>query len=565
VYIFASKADADSEQDILGNSFSHSYSENLASGLGTILVWICSSSDQIQGDMLSIEGKVSATGLGEKQVTACLGTGATELVLVSADDAESQPWQRCSLASLHCDVNKLGFCWRPRDPSPLQDRAQQIGGCEYLRLLACPTVIGYLDPALLVKTPHGPQFWLPVVQYSAVAKVKEYLEEELDLPVAEMAIFRGDAMLEDAASVKAGMVLEMKEIAPVQLRVVTGCCCEPFDGVSVAVDGQHRGVTDVYGTIGDFSLTEGEHSLRLEHTVLGQQGLAMKDITVRRGKPNIFTVLADMRFFVYATDPDPEDRDPEDAENCVPDPSCVWVAANPEHIADDAVPLLGHVIYQTAEGSDVKAPLSSYQLQPSVLHLGTTHTQKSCLMSSVGVQCTRPGFVWEPKEPSPFSERLAEIGGCEFLRVLACPVALGFLKPAITVQCANGRRDVLALSSYPTLAHVRTHLAEVLELSDATGLQIVKEDGQVLNENNWTTSAMRVACARPDESVVLALELLRKIDFQEQGAKEEAEAKALDYFKRVEVAELEVLEMTTRDGSWLADLSRKFSLLNDHG
>lgn len=546
VYIFASAADADAEEDLLTSSSYSGHRDITVAGterpsFGTVLVWICTSSEQIQGNMLSLAGVVSATGLGGKEISVNLGTGATEVGLVLGAEVEDGPLQRCSLASLRCEVNKLGFCWRPRDPSPLKDRAEEIGGCEYLRLLACPTVMGYLDPAVLVKRPNGSQLLLPAIEFSTVGKIKERMQEELSVPAKEMAIFQenSDGEMDDAAIVKAGMVLETKETAKVELRVVTGCCCEPFDGVSIAVDGQERGITDRFGKVGEFSLTEGEHSLKLEHMVFGQQGFAMKRISVTRGNSNVFTIVADTRFFIYTTDPDPEDLDAADVD-MVPDPSCVWIAANTSHIPDDAVPLLGNVSYKTLKGEEMQAPLSSQELRASVLQFGISHAQEHCLMSSVGLQCARPGFAWEPKEPSVFAERLAEIGGCEFLRVLACPVALGWLKPAVTVQCATGQRWVVALSTCPTLEDLREHLTLRLGVVDSESLQLAREDGQLLTEETWTPSAMRLACAGPGESLAVAQELLSNIGFEEEAAKEEAEAATLAYLQRVEVANPEV-------------------------
>merc|ERR1711920_1218401 len=37
------------------------------------------------------------------------------------------------------------------------------------------------------------------------------------------------------------------------------------------------------------------------------------------------------------------------------------------------------------------------------------------------------GFTYRAKKPSPFFERHGELGGCELLRLAACPVGVGFL------------------------------------------------------------------------------------------------------------------------------------------
>merc|ERR1719253_403110 len=56
--------------------------------------------------------------------------------------------RRCMLADLMFLVEHppLNFHYRNRCPSPLQERCEELGGCEFQRLLAVPQVMGYFKP-----------------------------------------------------------------------------------------------------------------------------------------------------------------------------------------------------------------------------------------------------------------------------------------------------------------------------------------------------------------------------------------------------------------------------------
>ena len=63
------------------------------------------------------------------------------------------------------------------------------------------------------------------------------------------------------------------------------------------------------------------------------------------GRPFYYQILTttQLRFFIYATDPEPE----EEGEL---DPSCVWLAALQVHVPEEAVPLRGAVRCGEGEG-----------------------------------------------------------------------------------------------------------------------------------------------------------------------------------------------------------------------
>jgi hypothetical protein len=58
------------------------------------------------------------------------------------------PDRRCMLADLVFSVPNPpeAFRYRNRCPSPLQERCEDIGGCEFSRIFQCPQVMGYFRP-----------------------------------------------------------------------------------------------------------------------------------------------------------------------------------------------------------------------------------------------------------------------------------------------------------------------------------------------------------------------------------------------------------------------------------
>merc|ERR1719420_2603323 len=98
-------------------------------------------------------------------------------------------------------------------------------------------------------------------------------------------------------------------------------------------------------------------------------------------------------------------------------------------------------------------------------------TLPQCPLSSVSLnECVRTGFKWSPKDPSPFVERTAEIGGCEYMRVLNCPVVFGWLKPSVCVHGKDGKRFELPMDSYSEVSLIKDFLTDELGLDDASGI-----------------------------------------------------------------------------------------------
>ena len=63
------------------------------------------------------------------------------------DDAAAAAAIPCIASGVTLDVEPPdGFEYVPKDPSPLEERCEELGGCEYQRILACPQVVGTLVP-----------------------------------------------------------------------------------------------------------------------------------------------------------------------------------------------------------------------------------------------------------------------------------------------------------------------------------------------------------------------------------------------------------------------------------
>lgn len=144
---------------------------------------------------------------------------------------------------------------------------------------------------------------------------------------------------------------------------------------------------------------------------------------------------------------------------------CVWMAADPAHIPDDILPIQGRVVCRDRSNALICCELGPSTVEPVIFKLGGesgTHEESHCLLAFLELCCTRHGYRWTPKEPSPLVERAKEIGGCELLRVAACPVSLGMLKPALIVQCASGPRILAPFDNCDEVNSLRQYVAEEL-------------------------------------------------------------------------------------------------------
>jgi len=283
------------------------------------------------------------------------------------------------------------------------------------------------------------------------------------------------------------------------------------------------------------------------YPVFGEQGIT-KSVEVLYQQNNECVVYAEVRMFAYVTEPEPiDDEDQEETGDFGPifDPSCVWLCANSMHIPDDSLPINSTINATSATGADIELYLDPEKTKSFVLELtppGKTMqdicppppgTLPQCPLSSVSLGCIRPGFKWSPKDPSPLVERTAEIGGCEYMRILSCPVVFGWLKPSVCVQCKDGQRFELPMDSYNEVTAIQDHLGDELG-KDSEGLELYLEDGSKVTSKRVEPGSTVLLIKDGDKlpEVTKALDGYRK-DFAKEEEKkgekrkrqQEAEAK----------------------------------------
>jgi len=210
------------------------------------------------------------------------------------------------------------------------------------------------------------------------------------------------------------------------------------------------------------------------------------------------------RLFVYATDPEEqeEEEDPDSVEDVGPswDPSCVWLAADEGQIPEDAIGIGGSATcLWPSSAVRLRAHLRAdqlvgFDLGPTGLAEKSSHEAGMCPVASFRVSCARRGYSWQAKDPSPLAERTNEIGGCEALRLLACPVVLGFLLPRATVHFANRPSMPFSLSEHPEADDVRAILAE--EVGENFVLRTVQRNQPI---SCRFLSHCDLLCAKPDD------------------------------------------------------------------
>jgi len=144
--------------------------------LAEATVWLALDQEQVPGEARPLEGYVDCPGTLVGCVTldgASLGpfmlppteqdtpsasrpSSAATAATLPAEPTEAQQGTdtagadtRCRLAGLQFRINPpSGYSYRAKDPSPLAERVEELGGCEAQRLLTgCPVVVGFLKAA----------------------------------------------------------------------------------------------------------------------------------------------------------------------------------------------------------------------------------------------------------------------------------------------------------------------------------------------------------------------------------------------------------------------------------
>lgn len=502
------------------------------------VVFVCASQDQIPEGAFGFDGAASLA-LGGEELPDLTEVQNASVELSSEQsfgllEVSGQQLQATgthfalSLGSLRLQASRLGYCWQPKEPSPLAERAAELEGSEYLRLLECPVALGFFHPSVrcALGDKEGTIMEFSIIENPTVGALRARLAKELGSePPLELRLWQlpagpeGSKRLlgEDAEATKASWEIAVEEMAPVTVRVLTACCLEPLKEVELHLEGAAQaGRTDEEGRCELFAPL-GQRALSLQHPVLGPKGRESRPIQVGRKRlANEVVCRVDARLFVYQTDPDPEDEETEQDPEEMPlyDMSPVWLAVDPGHLPEDAKPI---ECCLTCPWPDAKRLLRA-SFGPETVGCvelgageGAATSEASalrpghvCRVAGLRLRCRRDGFTWAPKEPSPLAARTEELGGCELLRVMDCPVALGFVKPSVTVYLATSQRLVLSLDIYGEVRALRSRLAEELEASDPDSLLLEVAESGAPVAGKFLPGSTALLCARATEDMATA-------------------------------------------------------------
>jgi len=143
--------------------------------------------------------------------------------------------------------------------------------------------------------------------------------------------------------------------------------------------------------------------------------------------------------WVYWVPPENDEEEEEPDPDVEPLEGMLFVCADPEQIPDEALPLACTLSCPGTKMPTVE--IAGKKMGPFPLRLdqrlplpsGPDEDVKygSCVLANLSFSVPEPpdGYCFRPRRPSPLADRIAELGGCEVRRLMACPQVLGYLKP----------------------------------------------------------------------------------------------------------------------------------------
>lgn len=339
--------------------------------------------------------------------------------LRSRSEAAPTTGSLCMMSALQLALEAPeGFVYEPQEVSRMLERCQELGGCELSRLAACPMVVGAFRP----------------------------------LPVP-----------------------------PLGVKLCTCCCRRPFTGATAAI-GSRAPVPFDEDTRVEIPRKRGggAHCFEIGNVPVDllPDRVTKQVVEYEAGAAGSNTADIEVAcpLYVYWEPPDTEDEAGElddEGEPIPPPDALIFVCVNPENISEDALPIKGtidtfgavadvieldgstkgpfhlcapeHYLERektrTRLGADMisameEDPTPAFEADVHATADGSTIVSPSgsglppCLFSTLRFRLIAPeGYHYRCKEPSPFEERCREFGGCELQRIMACPVAIGFLTP----------------------------------------------------------------------------------------------------------------------------------------
>lgn len=296
----------------------------------------------------------------------------------------------CLLSKLVLDVptSPVGYEFRAKEPAPLAERCDELGGCELQRIAQCPMAIGYLKPLVP---------------------------------------------------------------PPLELALRTRCCSSCMPGASISHNGKDPvPVEDPTGLI-KFDRQRDEASHEFQITGIPHLNLpgekSQQEIHCQPFQEVQLPLDVKCLLWVYWVPPEaPEESEEEKAEgedfDEEPAEGILFVSADPEQIPDEAKPLSCvlscpfscHLAASVETDGNSMGP---YEVgyEERLPFPGTSPEQSSrydrCMLADLLISVPTPpeGYEFRTKESSPLLERYEELGGCELSRLLECPVSMGYLRP----------------------------------------------------------------------------------------------------------------------------------------
>jgi hypothetical protein len=211
---------------------------------------------------------------------------------------------------------------------------------------------------------------------------------------------------------------------PVRICCKGSCCSLGWEKVDVCVDGVSHHTT-AYGDVN----VNCEVFDRLVKVRVGNSAAKEADMRLQEHWSGLIQLLFSCQLFVYALDPDDEDDEdeedePEEKHSPQKPEVSVWVCGNEGHIPDEARPVKG--ILHTPGARIPEQRLQGGRFGPfSIMRHPDDDPEASCLLADATFVPDEGSF--RAKDPCPLAERCQELGGCEFQRLLECPVVIGFL------------------------------------------------------------------------------------------------------------------------------------------
>eukprot|EP00929_Paragymnodinium_shiwhaense_P065269 TRINITY_DN32737_c0_g1_i1.p1 TRINITY_DN32737_c0_g1~~TRINITY_DN32737_c0_g1_i1.p1 ORF type:complete len:2034 (+),score=496.49 TRINITY_DN32737_c0_g1_i1:125-6226(+) len=340
------------------------------------LLWLAVDPGHVPEEAKAVSGVVEVPN-GEEEAlfldATSTGPFPINLTLLKLEALEHDGRQECLLQNIVFGIQAPeGYTYDTRNPTPLEERALSLGGCEMQRLLNCPMVVGNFKP--IIVPPLG-------VDMRTTCCRKCWPGGALEINGKDDVFLEEDTKLKVKRKVKGGK-LNIK-VKGVPSYLLPGC-----------------------------------------------RSVQKRDYGPQ--EPDAFCIDIGCSVYVYWIPPDEEEEsmmienENGEQERYMPE-GMVFFASDPEQIPDEAKPVAGKLLCPGSK--EASFDLSGANMGPFTLHAQGTGVAETCLLAGLTLTVKAPtGWEYAPKETSPLAERCEEVGGCELERIINSPACIGKMK-----------------------------------------------------------------------------------------------------------------------------------------